>query len=193
MAQEQEGKSKETETGCNNNEKNDSSLLWTISDKVKIGSDGTISCEDNSPWQQIGINQKIDTSQDCRTSWRVKVGPTPKNVGLNHIMIGIATKGIINQINFFSGQFMYGFQFYNLSGWWNANKHEGHAHARLLWAPGDEIKIEFKNYELELYINDEPCSTWKLQQYKQLKKQEFYPSISILKGTSCQFLGVTQH
>eukprot|EP01083_Nonionella_stella_P243519 848465_1 len=114
MAQEAEG-NEVKETGCD-----DKPLLWTISEKVKIDKDGNISCEKGSAWQQIGIDHAINTSNDKKTSWKVRIGPPHKEIGINYIMIGIATKGIINQKNFYAGQFMFGWGFYNHNGYYNA-------------------------------------------------------------------------
>ena len=142
-------------------------------EKVQNGSAGGISCEDGSPWQQIGINQKINTAQDRKTSWKTKCGPAPKKIGNFQNMVGIATKGIIDLKNRYAAQFMFGFQFYNQRDHYNAGRHQAHDKINLYWAPGDERDVEFQNFQLQLYINEEPSGLWELPNVNNSENKNF--------------------
>ena len=96
MAQELEGKDQENQTRQNNNK----SLLWTVSDQVMIDNDGNISINvQHNQWEKIGIDHIINTEKDIKTSWTVKIGEPHKEIKRNYIMIGIATKHIVKEIN----------------------------------------------------------------------------------------------
>merc|ERR1712168_1792701 len=81
-----------------------------------------------------------------------------------YVMVGIGTRGMVSMKDSFTGQFMFGFDFYSRSGHHNAGTHEKTGDS-LLWAPGDEIKVQFCNYELRLFVNDELIHKWKLKKY----------------------------
>lgn len=165
-------------------------LLWSVSEKVQIDSDRYIFCDKDSGWQQIGINHDIDTTKDKKTSWTVKVGEAHADVGYLQAMVGIGTRKMISVKDCFTGEYMFGFDFYSRRGHHNAGKHEVSGD-NLLWAPGDEITVEFCNYSLTLYVNEELIHKWKLKEYKKLKEQAFIPTISVRSGSSCEFLGIT--
>lgn len=179
--------------------KNDQvAMLYTVSDHITISEDRFIICNNEKSWHQIGVNHTLNTANDNRTSWSIKIGSSP----VIDIMIGIATNDIVSQKNGHSGNFMYGWVFgsggyqYHFGthrGTLNEDRDEMTSANTLKWAPNDVIKIEFINYSLLLYINDVKVCKWEMKQYPGLENVNFIPVICINNVSRCQYLGLTEH
>ena len=177
-------------------ENRNKTMLWTASDHVTITQDKYITCNNEGNWHQIGVNHTINQSNDIKTSWKIKIGSSSKVA----IMIGIATKDIVSQKYAYSGCYKYGWVYHSNGYHYHYGKHTQTVNVNnkfphvntLKWAPNDEIKIEFCNYTLKLFIDDDEVNEWKMEQYPKLKEKKLIPVICINQVSKCEFLGVQQ-
>ena len=63
--------------------------------------------------------------------------------------------------------------------------------SEICWTENDEIKIEFVNYSLSLFIDDVEVYKCTLKQYPKLNKKQLIPVICVYCTSKCDFLGVT--
>ena len=183
---------------ANNDEKEEKNetMLWTMSNQVTITQDKYITCKNDGKWHQIGINHTINQSNDIKTSWLIKIGSSCP-IG---VMMGMATKDIVSQKHCYAGSFMYGWTYASNGHYYHGGKYQlmTNEHVKfqyncgLKWAPNDEIKIEFCNYTLKLFIDDVEVHKWKINQYPKLKNKKLIPVICIRLDSKCEFFGVTQ-
>ena len=174
--------------------KNDKQIMYTVAskDKVTLENNQYIKSDCNS-WQQIGINHIMNTETDKKTKWTVKIIKEESN-NIPNIMIGLATKHIINITDDYAGHYMYGWTFHSKGQHYNFGKYTNtlNYNGYMRWATNDVITIQFCNYTLTLIINDYKAFEWKMKEYPKLKQQELLPVICVCGKAMYEFLGVSE-
>ena len=134
-------------------------------------------------WHLVGVDYEIDTKS--KTRFTVKFLAPRKCDNMLYGTIGFATKDVINTIGYnHIGFFTYGFDLH-------VNGHMYFRGKTLQWtgrniAINDQVSIEFDNWNISIYIDNEKIFTYDENIFKPLKdaNKSLYPAISIC-GDGC--------